>query len=153
MYAVSYRNTMANARPKIAPPVEVPAVEAPELPRLTWAQKVNAAWEERQRAQREYEELVALVLARAAEEQGTPVERVTVKSIIRMVADKHGLSVDAILSQRRDRLTVAARHEAIVTAATLREDLSLPALGRQFKRDHTTILHALRKAGVRRAAR
>lgn len=78
----------------------------------------------------------------------------SVKEIIAEVAKKRGVSVHAILGSDRFRWLVAIRHEAIVLAATLRPDLSLPVLGKAFGgKDHTTILHALRKAGVVRPGR
>jgi len=49
-----------------------------------------------------------------------------------------------LVSDRREVKFVRARH-TIVTLAKIFTDLSLPAIGRTIKRDHTTILHAIRK--------
>jgi len=74
--------------------------------------------------------------------------KVSVKDIIRVIANKHGVSAGEILGPRRSRDIIAARFEAIALARKLRPELSLPQLGRQFNRDHTSILAALRRMGV-----
>lgn len=71
-----------------------------------------------------------------------------VETIIREVAAKHGVSVEAIKGRRKDNGIVAIRHEAMVRAYLEAEDLSLPQISRIFKRDHTSLLHAVQKAGV-----
>jgi chromosomal replication initiation ATPase DnaA len=70
-------------------------------------------------------------------------------AILREVADRHGVSLASILGQGRAAELVAARHEAVALVHAARPDLSLPALGRIFKRDHTSILNALRRAKAR----
>jgi hypothetical protein len=67
------------------------------------------------------------------------------KNILRLVSLKHGLPVAEIIGLSRKRHVVAARYEAIALIYTHCRQVSLPALGRIFTRDHTTILHALRK--------
>lgn len=68
----------------------------------------------------------------------------TMKEIIREVAAKHKLSVTEILSFRRTRHIVSARHEAI-WRCKMETTNSLPAIGRAFGGfDHTTVLHAIR---------
>lgn len=70
--------------------------------------------------------------------------------IIRVVATRHGVSVADIKGATRVFHIVAARQEAMVLVYKLRPDLSLPAIGRIFDRDHTTVLHAVRKLGAYR---
>jgi chromosomal replication initiation ATPase DnaA len=70
--------------------------------------------------------------------------------IIRLVATRHGVSVADIKAATHVLHIVAARHEAMAMVYTLRPDLSLPAIGRIFARDHTTVLSAVRKLGVYR---
>ncbi|WP_354060148.1 helix-turn-helix domain-containing protein [Devosia sp. 2618] len=68
--------------------------------------------------------------------------------ILSLVALKHGVMQRDILGTHRDRALVAARHEAM--AATYRHtQMSMPNVGRHFNRDHTTVLHALKKLGAR----
>lgn len=68
----------------------------------------------------------------------------TWKRIAVEVAAKHGVPMTDLLSQRRNRNAVWARHECFwrCKQETL---LSLPQIGRLFKRkDHTTVLHGIR---------
>lgn len=67
------------------------------------------------------------------------------KRILDETATKHCVSVDDIISPRRDRAILPARYEAIwrMKAETA---MSLPAIGRRLGgRDHTTIINALKK--------
>lgn len=65
--------------------------------------------------------------------------------ILKEVSDRVGIPVKTLLGASRNRNIVFARHFAIWVVHNERPDLSLPTLGRIFNRDHTTILHALRK--------
>lgn len=96
------------------------------------------------------DEAVAIVDAAEAGKV-TQIDTVSVQEIIRDVARRHGISPQDITGRSRSRTIVEIRHEAIVEAHLKRPDLSSPQLGRLFgNRDHTTILYALRKAGVYR---
>lgn len=70
--------------------------------------------------------------------------------LIRAVAMKHALTVADIKGPSRAMNIVDARQEAMAMVYKTRPDLSLPQIGRIFDRDHTTILHALRKLRVYR---
>lgn len=79
--------------------------------------------------------------------------RRSVRLIILETALRHGASPEDILGPSRVKVIVAARHEAIWRARQERPDMSLPQIGRAFaNRDHTTILHAVRKIDAQRAA-
>lgn len=69
--------------------------------------------------------------------------KVPVREIIISVAAKHGVTYDDIIGRSRLRHVVKARHEAMKMAHNLRPEMSMSELGRQFKRDHTTLLSAL----------
>ena len=70
------------------------------------------------------------------------------KQIIASVAEEHGVTVAEIIGPRRNAWIVKARWEAI-KRVSLETGWSLPRIGRCFgNRDHTTVLHALRKMGV-----
>lgn len=72
--------------------------------------------------------------------------RPSMTAIINAVLEKHeGITIKDIRAPGRMKKVVAARHEAIAAIRRIRPDLSLPAIGRFFNRDHTTILSALRK--------
>lgn len=85
---------------------------------------------------------------KAIEVPGKP----SIRAIIADVAARHGLLDEHIYGDSRGRLVVAARHAAMLMAIKARPDLSLVDIGRIFKRDHTTLLHAMDKAGVTRAS-
>jgi chromosomal replication initiation ATPase DnaA len=114
----------------------------------------SALDEVRDQAMRMAGEIVAqLPKVTVPEEIAPPSALPLVSDIIRAAALRHGVSVRAILGPRKDRMVVVARMEAMATAYDVRRDLSLPAIGRLFGRDHTTILNAARKAGVWRQVR
>jgi hypothetical protein len=65
--------------------------------------------------------------------------------IIETVAAEHSLSPVVVLSSVRTRDAVAARQKGLYLAYRL-SGKSLPEIGRRFGgRDHTTVLHAVRK--------
>lgn len=65
--------------------------------------------------------------------------------IIETVAAEHSLSPVVVLSPERSREAVAARQKGLYLAYRL-SGKSLPEIGRRFGgRDHTTVLHAVRK--------
>lgn len=74
----------------------------------------------------------------------TPRERSM--SIIREIAMQHGVTVEAIMGRSRDHKDTRARRAAYA-AVKYRRGLSHPAVGRIFGRDHSTILHGIRKNG------
>lgn len=66
--------------------------------------------------------------------------------LIAKIADQHSVPLRLLLSRRRDRHIVKARHAAIRAVRETFDGDSLPMIGRLFNRDHTSIIHALRKA-------
>jgi hypothetical protein len=69
------------------------------------------------------------------------------KTITLLVAHKHGLTLGEVVGPLRARKYVRARFEAIALIYT-HTNMSLPAIGRRFNRDHTSALHAIRAMGV-----
>jgi chromosomal replication initiator protein len=67
-----------------------------------------------------------------------------VKRIQCDIAYEAGISLSDLLSFRRKKNLVSARHKAIFLAWK-KTQRSLTWIGRQFNRDHTTILHAIQK--------
>ena len=100
--------------------------------------EAEAAREARAQAELFVQEAQAAVAA----EEDRPIP---VIDIIKATAHKHGVSIAEIRGQRRDRHLVAARHEAMKLAYEQRPDMSLPAIAKVFRRDHTTFLHAVKK--------
>jgi chromosomal replication initiator protein len=71
--------------------------------------------------------------------------KVTIDEIIRKVADHYNLRLSDLLSARRARTVARPRQVAMFLAKTL-TSRSLPEIGRKFGgRDHTTVIHAVRK--------
>jgi hypothetical protein len=70
-----------------------------------------------------------------------PLERM--RDICQVVADAHGVTVEEIMSHTRQTHIAVARHVAIYLCAREQLNLSLKQLGDFFRRDHTTIHHAV----------
>lgn len=73
-----------------------------------------------------------------------PMPKTLPEQIIDQVAAKHHVTVAEIKSHRRDQVVARARFEAM-WRMTKETSLSLPAIGRKFDRDHTSVLHAVRQ--------
>jgi chromosomal replication initiator protein len=77
--------------------------------------------------------------------QGIEPRRIKVEDILRIVSRHFAVSKQDILSQRRHRSVVRPRQIGMYLAKHLTQR-SLPEIGRRFgDRDHTTVLHAIRK--------
>ncbi len=71
--------------------------------------------------------------------------KVTIDEILRKVADHYNLRMSDLLSARRARAVARPRQVAMYLAKML-TSRSLPDIGRRFGgRDHTTVIHAVRK--------
>jgi chromosomal replication initiator protein len=72
-------------------------------------------------------------------------KRVKIDDILRIVAKHYGVQRGDLLSSRRNQSIVRPRQVGMYLAKTLTAR-SLPEIGRRFGgRDHTTVLHAIRK--------
>jgi Bacterial dnaA protein helix-turn-helix len=68
-----------------------------------------------------------------------------IRRIIRTVARDYYVTIDDILSERRTKDIVIPRHIAMFLSKEMTNS-SLPDIGRRFgKRDHTTVLNAIRR--------
>ena len=75
--------------------------------------------------------------------------RAEIQQVIDRVALEHNVTAKDIVGPRRTRELVKARDAAILDVSTRWPWLSLPRLGRIFgNRDHTTIMHSLKKSGA-----
>lgn len=87
---------------------------------------------------------------------GAPVGllgRPSALTIRKLVALKHRVTVADLVGESRKRSLIAARDEAIRLVYTHCGPMSTPQLGRLFgSRDHSTVLHSLRKQGVQVAS-
>ncbi len=76
---------------------------------------------------------------------GIEPRRIKIEDILRLVSRHYGVSKSDILSPRRHRSVVWPRQIGMYLAKQL-TTRSLPEIGRRFgDRDHTTVLHAIRK--------
>ncbi len=77
--------------------------------------------------------------------QGIEPRRIKIEDILRIISRHFGVSKHDLLSQRRHRSVVWPRQIGMYLAKQLTAR-SLPEIGRRFgNRDHTTVLHAIRK--------
>jgi chromosomal replication initiator protein len=70
--------------------------------------------------------------------------RVTIEEIQRKVAEHYNIRISEMQSKRRERNVARPRQVAMFLSKTL-TPRSLPEIGRKFDRDHTTVIHAVRK--------
>ena len=69
----------------------------------------------------------------------------TIEEIIRKVSDHYNLRMSDLVSARRARSVARPRQIAMFLSKNLTSK-SLPEIGRRFGgRDHTTVIHAIRK--------
>jgi chromosomal replication initiation ATPase DnaA len=74
----------------------------------------------------------------------TPAART--RGIIAEVAERHGVTVEALIGERRFVGLVVARHEAMYEIAKQNHGFSYPSIGKVFGgRDHTSVLHGVRR--------
>ena len=76
----------------------------------------------------------------------------TIVSIQRATAEHFGISLDRLICRRRNAELVRPRWIAIWIARKLTAH-SIPAIGREFKRDHTTIMYALQQMELLRKSK
>ena len=65
-------------------------------------------------------------------------------AVLREVASRGGYTVQNLLVDRRTKLLSQARQAAYHEVSVRCPHLSMSALGRLFKRDHTTIIHGIK---------
>ncbi len=72
-----------------------------------------------------------------------------IKPVISAVAKYYRVSLRDLISFRRTRNVIRPRQVAMYLARALTKH-SLPAIGRVFERDHTTVLHGCRQIAILR---
>lgn len=71
-------------------------------------------------------------------------EQITSALIMAQTADYFGMSIDDLCGKVRTKTFVHARHVGMYLCREL-TDMSLPQIGREFGKDHTTVINANRK--------
>ncbi|ASP85022.1 hypothetical protein CDO26_10720 [Sinorhizobium meliloti] len=79
-----------------------------------------------------------------------PPKRPVTLIVADVLKDFPGVTWDDIIGVRRTRDLVKPRQLCMVAVYEERKDLSLPMIGKIFRRDHTTILHSVDKFNARR---
>ena len=87
---------------------------------------------------------------RLAAPENWKADRETVRRIMRAVCAPRGIVIDAMWGATRMRRFVPARDLSIWAVMTILQNTSLEWVGRQFNRDHSTILYSFRKIEARR---
>lgn len=71
-------------------------------------------------------------------------KNITIELIQEVVANFHNVTIDDLKSQRRTRNVALPRQIAMYLSRTLTQ-VSLPKIGEEFGKDHTTVMHAFDK--------
>ena len=90
------------------------------------------------------DKLCKMMRVESEDEEFTPVRRVA-DIVAEVLQDYPGVTMADIVSVRRTRDLIKPRHQCYYEVYRQRPDLSFPAMGRYFKRDHTSILSGVRK--------
>lgn len=94
------------------------------------------------------EQATAAISAKPARRAATDEDLARIREIAVEVMLRCGFRVHELFLPGRDRAMARARHE-IMYRAVNETSLSLPQIGRFLGRDHTTVLHGLRKHAER----
>lgn len=65
--------------------------------------------------------------------------------IIYYISETMNISIDDIMSRKRDRDIVNARQLCVYFVHSFEVHLTLKAVGRKFNRDHSTVIHCIQK--------
>jgi hypothetical protein len=128
--------------PTPAPPAEVqaPALAPRPEPPLDRSGQGRIIEELRQ----EIAQLSGRLKAMVREDQAPLVVPSRLKQVISAVANRYGVQLRDLVSDRRPRNVIRARQVAMYLAKELTGH-SLPSIGRALLRDHTTVLHGCRQ--------
>ena len=146
-YRARHRQTMAK-RKEVIERVVADLVPAPAYP-IDFAAVERIAAEEADKAWKAaLDRAIRTAMDRYAGELTsamTSLPKHTMQSLLQSVVDATGITKTAIFSIRRDPESVRGRH-ILMWLAKRYLPLSLPLIGRHVGgRDHTTVLHAVRK--------
>jgi hypothetical protein len=142
-YETSLKHRYAEGRSRLGFPKPTPRVmrlRGPEVPAVTEPVEVPQA------ATRDF-----LFVTLPADPEA-PERKVLIpqwKRIVHETAKKHSVTFNEIVSPQRSHLIVLARHECCYRMA-METTMSLPQIGRRLGgRDHTTVLHGIRRHAAR----
>src|SRR5215216_4701599 len=81
------------------------------------------------------------------DEKPKPEGKAEVRAKVRQIAAAYGVASDSIFSHNASAAIAAARRAAMVAVAKMRPDWPVAEVARFFRRHHTTVLEAFRRAG------
>jgi chromosomal replication initiator protein len=70
--------------------------------------------------------------------------KLRIDNILRTVADYYGVECEGVVSKSKSKTLTHSRHVAMFLIRRLTEH-SLPEIGRSLNRDHTVVLHGVRR--------
>lgn len=77
-------------------------------------------------------------------EPGSETISDSIDAILKETAIRYGITVFEMMGESRHHISVKARHEAL-WRIRMETGLSASKIGRMFKKDHTTVIHAVNK--------
>lgn len=89
-----------------------------------------------------------LALPRPANDPTAPPEPLTPAEVLRATLARWGVGLDQVRSGERRRRVVLARRACVCALRQALPSLSLADIGAELLIDHTTVLYALRQAGL-----
>jgi len=152
MFAVSSSKTMANARFKVSNPQrELEPVAKRELPAVVMMRS-EVAEMERIAARRKMAAMEAQQASAVLQRFSYGAQNQRIAIIMARICKVFGVHPAEIISERRNKQVVKARH-AIMYWAIRQTRFSLPQVGHRLGgKDHTTVMHGVRAHAKRRAA-
>lgn len=81
-----------------------------------------------------------------------PTPLIRAKAIVSEIAERHAISVAEIYGERRAKHIIDARHEAMAAVVASTPEWSLAHIARHFNKDHSSLLHVLKKQAKQETA-
>lgn len=127
-------------RPIRLVPQVTPPVSEPKTKRKYWSRATTIKWHADRCPWPCYADINASAVLLSHEN----LDRVRVQDVIRVVSEQYGFSEEELLSARRQEPLALARHIAMYLAKVC-TGRSYPEIARRLVRDHTTIMHGVRR--------
>lgn len=142
---VERRQRIANAAVKSAAERKEHARQTEMAHKARVAEKKQEKIKALNKAKKEADNLIDLALKRLVrntQSHGVQLRPTSIPRIIRAVAEFYNIPAVDILSDHRTERAVHSRHVAILLARDLTSN-SLTRIGKAFRRDHSTVAHAV----------
>lgn len=132
----------------------IQAKEHARRERSTYSENLAREKDERSIAKAEANEAITVLVSERDKKLAllASMEVITPKDFAARLAARHGFLWDEIISDGRGQPLVRVRHAVILAVIEAYPALSYPKVGHLFRRDHSSILHVVRKAARGKAA-